>query len=218
MMASKEEVKNLDKKLKACVKYMILNPNSMIPQAMRAIFFTIKESQNPKYQMKVRRLLQLTQDKQVHKQVPAVVSTNGSAGVSSLSTPPSNSPSSAESTPTPAPAEELSPPKKIRRSSKQALSHKLNQTKIRSKENAAHKKATTIYQAECSKTDGTGLSARRVCEIVNAEHNTSVSHRSVQKFVKDGRAGESPRRRGPNPANLSAESFSLLLKAFESHI
>ena len=111
-MASKEEVENLDKKLKACVKFMILNPNALIPQAMRAIFFTIKESQNPKYQMKVRRLLQLTQDKQVHKQVPAVVSTNGSAGVSSLSTPPSNSPSSAELTPAPAPAEELSPQKK----------------------------------------------------------------------------------------------------------
>ena len=52
-MASKEEVENLDKKLKACVKYMILNPNSLIPQAMRAIFFTVEESQNPKYQMKV---------------------------------------------------------------------------------------------------------------------------------------------------------------------
>ena len=58
----------------------------------------------------------------------------------------------------------------------------------------------------------------RVCEIVNAKHNTSVLHRSVQLFVKDGRAGESPKRRGPNPTNLSAESLSLLLKAFQSHV
>ena len=76
----------------------------------------------------------------------------------------------------------------------------------------------TIYQAECSKTDGTGLSARRVCEIVNAEHNTSVSHRSVQKFVKEGRAGESPKRRGPNPANIYQQNHCLCCYRLTSHI
>ena len=42
--------------------------------------------------------------------------------------------------------------------------------------------------------------------------------RSVQQFVKDRRAGESPKRRGPNPAYLSDESLNLLLRALESHV
>ena len=98
---------------------MILNPNSLIPQAMRAITFTLQESQNPKYQMKVQRLLQKHRDKLTKDfQVPAEVSTNNSGDVSSFSTPRSTSWSLTVSNHTPAEktptqTEELSPPKKL---------------------------------------------------------------------------------------------------------
>ena len=69
------------------------------------------------------------------------------------------------------PEVELSPPKTFCCTSNQALNHTLNLTKIWAKENTtAHKRATILYEAKCQKTDR--LSARGVCDIINAEHKT----------------------------------------------
>ena len=80
----------------------------------------------------------------------------------------------------------------------------------------AFKTACERYFAE--KLKAKGLSALKVCEQVNKEFGTFVSHRTVLHYVnKLGLVGVSPGKRGPPNAGMSTECFRILLRAFESY-
>ena len=59
----------------------------------------------------------------------------------------------------------------------------------------AHKQATLLYARE-QKKEG-GLSAKKVCEIVLKDYEVAPSIRSIQRYVKEGLAGQSPMKKGP---------------------
>jgi len=59
----------------------------------------------------------------------------------------------------------------------------------------AHKQATLLYARE-QKKEG-GLSAKKVREIVLKDYEVAPSIRSIQRYVKEGLAGQSPMKKGP---------------------
>ena len=65
-----------------------------------------------------------------------------------------------------------------------------------------------------------GMSAKTITDMLNCEHNVTISTRSVQRYVQQGRTGEAPDSPGPKPAGLCSDTFKLivLLSAFESHL
>jgi hypothetical protein len=61
--------------------------------------------------------------------------------------------------------------------------------------NKAHKKATIWLASERKKQLGMG--ARKITRVVNAEFKTTLSHRTVSRYVQSGLEGRSPLKRGP---------------------
>ena len=59
----------------------------------------------------------------------------------------------------------------------------------------AHKQATLLYARE-QKKEG-GLSAKKVREIILKDYEVVPSIRSIQRYVKEGLAGQSPMKKGP---------------------
>ena len=107
--------------------------------------------------------------------------------------------------------------KKTRRTSQQAQIERNNKKIQDNMTNAAHKRATKWYAGEKKKTNG--LSAAAVCEKVNKEFQgkTNISSRSVTRYVKDDKAGESPKKRGYQGV-LSKDNFKRLCDAFETYL
>lgn len=62
-----------------------------------------------------------------------------------------------------------------------------------------------------------GLSSRKVCDLVNNEYGTDIKPRSVQRYVKDGLAGQSPKKNG-SPGAIEKFIWNSLCAAFESHV
>ena len=83
---------------------------------------------------------------------------------------------------------------------------------------AAHKKATKLYFNEINKPDGfKRLSASRVSELVQEEFGTTIEVRTIQREVKQGRVGVSPKKMGPS-SQFPNLVFNHLANAFESYI
>ena len=64
------------------------------------------------------------------------------------------------------------------------------------------------------------MSAATIAEMLNCEHNITISPRCIQPYVQQGRTGEAPPDGcgPPKPAALCPDAFKLLLSAFESHL
>ena len=113
---------------------------------------------------------------------------------------------------------QYSPPKKIRKTAKQTQIERVNKKKRESLNTAAHKRCTLWYNIEKEKQDG--LSATAVCDRVNNvefKGATSVQARTVTRYVAEGRAGESPKKRGYTGV-VQPNVFKLICEAFETYI
>ncbi len=58
------------------------------------------------------------------------------------------------------------------------------------------------------------------CQVqlhVVEKFNAAISHRTIQHFVQNGTAGESPKKHGPS-GRIFAEDFKILLMAYECYI
>ena len=86
--------------------------------------------------------------------------------------------------------------KKIRKNSKQAQQQRVNDKFDQENNKLAFKKATKIYEEECQK-EGKRLSASKVVQQINDKFNTSISSRTVLIYVREGRAGQFPLKKGP---------------------
>ena len=59
-----------------------------------------------------------------------------------------------------------------------------------------HKESTILYEKE--KGIENGMSAVQVAEYTNDKYETTINKMLIQQYVKDGIAGESPDRMGPD--------------------
>ena len=105
---------------------------------------------------------------------------------------------------------------KIRKTSHQANQHRTNEMIKKQHYACVFMKATIMY-AEQKQIPG-GMSAKTITDMLNREHNVTISARSVQRYVQQGRTGEVPDSPGPKPAGLCSDTFKLLLSVFESHL
>ena len=230
-----------DKRFKFAADLLILAPTLKVTEAMRAKKFSDEEAKDPGLQMRVRRLRSKLKNMEKNKKeeiisIPDMVNAGGSDVSTTTSPLTTNSKSSvaskrkeyfianayhslttSESTASTNKKKNKLPPgvKRIRSTAKQAQQKRINQKTINENEKAAHKKATQIYAQERKKPKG--RSATEVSRIVNLEFGSSLSGRSVLRYVANGMAGESPMKRGPT-GGLSSSVFKLLQLAFESFV
>ena len=110
--------------------------------------------------------------------------------------------------------------KQIRKPSIQAQRHRANQLELKKHHSNAHKQATTWFadEVEKKKKGATNIkSAAFVCEAVNKEFGTNIHPRTVQKYVKEGLAGDSPKKKG-TPSVIPDFIYSSLCEAFKLHV
>ena len=56
-----------------------------------------------------------------------------------------------------------------------------------------------------------------VCQKVNKEYGTSLTPRTISRYVKEGMAGTSPQKKGPE-GKLPRETYLCVCDAFESYV
>jgi len=54
--------------------------------------------------------------------------------------------------------------------------------------------------------------------LFSKEYNVILSKRTIQQYVKEGRAGQDKKSPGPPLGDLSEATFTLLIQAFETHL
>ena len=194
MSRSEEELKELVKKAAVASAN---HPTLTIPQAMRVAEFTTEESKDRTLQMRVRRHI---------KPPPTTVSISKSplSSISSLET----------SNPSPPKHPQI---KKTRATSAQAQQHRTNKLIQKQHHKFAHKEATSLYHAQKDKPKEEQLSAQQVSEVVLQNTGVAIGVRTIQREVKEGRIGVSPKKGGP-PSIFPDEVFGKLSSAFESFI
>ena len=75
--------------------------------------------------------------------------------------------------------------------------------------------ATCHYYQERQKKNG--MSAHKVAELYNNEHNVNISKQTLQEYVQNGQVGMPLGRKGPAPGKLSEGTLNTLVEAFESY-
>ena len=61
------------------------------------------------------------------------------------------------------------------------------------------------------------LSAGDVVKIMLNKYNVVLSPRTIKDYVKQGRAGQSLRKREPPPSLLPRETFNLLVESYQPY-
>jgi hypothetical protein len=194
MTKSEEELKAL---VKTATKAKSDHVTLSIPEAIRVANFTLKESNDCTLQMRVRRA-SLPPPKAIN-----VVE---------------SSPASTVSTLTPANFTTLPKLKKIRLTSATAQQKRANDLKVKLNHKAAHKRATSLYASEQSKTVGEKkMSASEVSNLVFGEFGVEISKCTIQHEVAEDRIGVSPKKKGPQGI-IPPLIYDNLCNDFESYI
>ena len=158
--------------------------------------FSDVEANDPAIQMKVRRSKEYKGKKA--KGLPAVIqNTTTPLPISRLTATTASIPTASSSTSSVSTNKQKNklPPlpkgaKKIRRTAIQSQQGKVNKKIVERIHKVAHKKATKWFEEERVKEDG--VSAQQIADSVNSEFDVALNARTIQRYVKDGRAGESP--------------------------
>lgn len=80
---------------------------------------------------------------------------------------------------------------------------------------AAHNKATTIYSMELQKPER--MSAKQVSQLVLGEFGVEINAHIIQREIKEGLVGVSPKKMGPQ-GHFPSKTFDNLAIVFESYI
>ena len=196
------------------------SPKLSVPQAMRAAGMSMADSQVARLQMQVRRRIPAAPSvsrtpppSSVHASSPnteisAITSVTGStATVTTTSATGSNS-QVIVAAPKPDQKRMTGAVKQKARAEKKAASVHASK---------AHKHATAWYAREKEKGKG-GLSAAAVAKKTKEQYDgVGPSTRSIQKYVKAGLIGVSPKKKGPE-GNIIEYAFQTLCIAFHSFV
>ena len=207
--------KSTDKRVRKAAQMLADAPNLKVPEAMRAAKYTLDQSKSRALQMQVRRYYK----KNFASTIPTAVSPPASSileAISPLSASATSSSAGSSSKSARRIGHNVAGVKDIRKTAKQSQQRRLNSKKVNDNEKRAHKKATLIYDRERKKKGGMGAPA--VVKAVNQEMGANLSARTIRRYVQEGKAGESPMKRGTSDDGFSHETFKLLLNAFESYV
>ena len=192
-----------DPRVAVAVTLSFQAPSFTLPQVMRAALFTDDDSKSAKCQMWVRRQIKRKKGKQEDSIINTTVDTNSpGTTISSITTPASNKT-----------CEPKHPPpktKQIRRTATGMQQARVNKHNTKEHRKSAHKFATTLYAAEKNKEDG--KSAAEVRDETIEVFGVAPGVRTIQTYVKDGKAGVSPKRQGPK-GNLADHLFVAICNA-----
>ena len=202
--------------------------------AMKARRYKEDEATNRVLQMQVRRAIERLKNEgfgpptkpppEVPSAGPVAAAASASAKVSPI--PPSKNADtrvvSFEAHPD-APAQlgsipKFDPEEKTRKTAKQAQKERNNKKRKEKINTAAHKRCTLWYSIESEKENG--LSASEICKRENEvefKGKTSIQPRTVTRYVRDGLAGQSPKKRGYTGL-LDDHVFKLVCDAFETYV
>ena len=79
----------------------------------------------------------------------------------------------------------------------------------------AFKAATTLLHAEQKKRAG-GLGARKFVQKISKDFRVDISYRTVSRYVKEGKIGESPKKNG-SPGKIQPWIFQAICIAVSSY-
>jgi hypothetical protein len=192
-------------------------PALNLPQAMRAAGFTGEEAKNRTLQMRVRRHHQEVTSSSVPSSVDtSLVPLNRVISpISPLTVSTEDLSSTATTRTSSSSSKQIPGTKRIRLTAKQSQQDKVNKKREKDIIKQAHKKATTLLAAERKKKLGKG--ARKIVRSVNSEFNTSLTSRTVSRYVQSGLEGRSPLKRG-SVGGLQEMAFKMLTAAVETYI
>jgi hypothetical protein len=179
-----------DSRFQKAVEYQIKNPNLTVCDAMKLADFSLREREDKAKYMMVLRLLNKTK-KDDFVTPPAQLSiTTVSRSSSDLISSVTMSADGGGVGVTSAPAKKA---KRVRSTAtaKQMLRKAAYEKK--NEYNTAFKRATIVYAREKGKDDG--LSARKVADMIKNDCGIDLCPRTIQKKVKEGEIGCSPRER-----------------------
>ncbi len=228
------------KRVREAAGIKIANPNLTVVQCLRACGkYTSQECQNRTLQMAVRRYCNKIQPPE---RPPSVINaTSSSTRVSNLTQSPSSSRSFSPPRMKDPPEQNHSDTneqnrsnststsskrkrnnnlphglKEIRLTAKQAQQKRVNNKKIKDNKKEATKEATRMYAAEKDSNKKT-KGAEKIAAEVNKKYNTTLSGRTIRRYVGNGMIGVSPLKMGPD-GGVPDNHFKLLLTAFETYI
>lgn len=187
-----------DARIGRAVEFLLRCRGAKVPEAMRAVKFTLKESANATKQMAVRRAYAKAIGGKMKSPLPAV-SIDASANTSTLS--PLTEPTPRTTTTTTSTAQlETTPdgivaqkpkPRQIRRTASGMQKWRLNKFDATGHAKRAFKRATSWYSKELEKSDG--LSSYQISKKVKMEFDgAGPSATTLRRYAKLGLAGESP--------------------------
>jgi|EP01082_Thalassiosira_pseudonana_P008128 hypothetical protein len=184
-----------DPRFKKAVRKIVDNITISVPEAMKIANFTTDEINNLSLHQRIRR---------------AAAKACGGQKPSSISVHPSTMSSVSTLTATP-PLETKHKRKNVRHTS--AATQQIRKNKLVDKEEKkrAVKYATSLY---ANRKD---LSARVVSEIVEQKLGIRVPQRTIQSYVKEGRVGTSPKKKGPQGV-FDDQTVLKIGNAMESYI
>ncbi len=184
-----------DPRFKKAVRKIVDNITISVPDAMKIANFTTDEINNLSLHQRIRR---------------AAAKARGGQKPSSISVHPSTMSSVSTLTATP-PLETKHKRKNVRHTS--AATQQIRKNKLVDKEEKkrAVKYATSLY---ANRKD---LSARAVSEIVEQKLGIRVPQRTIQSYVKEGRVGTSPKKKGPQGV-FDDQTVLKIGNAMESYI
>ena len=221
---SEQRIKQL---IQEAVNLLQANKNLSVPQAMRAVEFSKKNSKCRTMQMRVRRALTTTQPPNT---IDASQISNGSnrsditmpsailepslnsirescARVSQMSNGSNRSDITEPSL--------NSPSARVRSTSVQVQIRRRNKAEEKLNEKRALKAATRLFESERKKKRG--MSSEDVAGTINAEYKSNVTGRTIRRYVKNGLVGCSPLKRGER-GTIPSPIFRALVEAFETFI
>ena len=77
--------------------------------------------------------------------------------------------------------------------------------------------ATIQYAKEKAKPNR--LSAKKIADLVNQEHNVNLNPRTIRtRYIQMNKIGVAPTPKGPPPGLVEEETLVLLAQAFETHV
>ena len=104
--------------------------------------------------------------------------------------------------------------RQIRRSPTQKSTEIQNRAMLEALINKAFIEGCLLYKDHGNKkTDKLRLSASDIAAMMEEKYRVKLSPRTIQDYVKQGRAGEPLKKRGPPPAFLPRETFDFLVEA-----
>jgi len=196
--------------VKAAAKEIKAAPSLAVKKAMKLADFSPDSCNKASLQMRVRRLVPTKKERLGKVPPPKAVSTGSPASdVSSIT----HSDTSSSGPTNPAPK-----PRRQRRTAENVAKDNVEAKRMKIYTSEAHKRCTSLYAEEKAKPNGMSADQVRACVLKEYEAKCVPSAKTIKRYVDDGKAGISPKKKGRPSTNIQESTFLILCNAYESFV